>query len=115
MSRLRIIDNVLQVVITINSIFLILFGIPALLVQRDLLRMLRRFCLLTGCGVAPNFESQRILLEDGSGCISIGSQGIHLRTHARGISKTAGPSWPSELGSSSCIVFLCTLACCPVM
>src|SRR6266403_2054960 len=30
MSRLGIIDNVLQVVITINSLFLLLFGIPAL-------------------------------------------------------------------------------------
>ena len=33
MSRLGIIDNVFQVVIAINSVFLILFGIPALVVR----------------------------------------------------------------------------------
>jgi hypothetical protein len=42
MRRLGIINNVLQVVIMVNSIFLILFGIPAVLVQRDLLRTLSR-------------------------------------------------------------------------
>ena len=47
MSRLGIIDNVLQVVIAINSIFLVLFGIPAAIVQRDLMRTLKRFRLLT--------------------------------------------------------------------
>src|SRR5262245_48984824 len=46
MSRLGIIDNVLQVVIAINSIFLVLFGIPAAVVQRDLKRTLVRFRLL---------------------------------------------------------------------
>src|SRR5499433_3985342 len=63
MSRLGIIDNVLQVVITINSLFLILFGIPALLVQRDLLRTLRRFRLLTGHGMIPNVDSQESYLK----------------------------------------------------
>jgi UDP-2,3-diacylglucosamine pyrophosphatase LpxH len=47
MSRLGIIDNVLQVVIGINSIFLILFGIPMGLVWHDLRRTLRRFHLNT--------------------------------------------------------------------
>jgi UDP-2,3-diacylglucosamine pyrophosphatase LpxH len=63
MSRLGIIDNVLQVVITINSVFLILFGIPALLVQRDLLRTLRRFRLLTGRGMTPNFDPKESYLK----------------------------------------------------
>jgi UDP-2,3-diacylglucosamine pyrophosphatase LpxH len=57
MSRLGIIDNVLQVVITINSIFLVLFGIPAALVQRDLKRTLNRFRLLTNYGITPNLDS----------------------------------------------------------
>ena len=58
MSRLGIIDNVLQVVITINSIFLILFGIPALVVERDLMRTLHRFRLQTSHGVTPNLDSE---------------------------------------------------------
>src|SRR5580700_9346645 len=57
MSRLGIVDNVLQVVIMINSIFLILFGVPALLVQRDLLRTLHRLRLQTSHGVTPNLDS----------------------------------------------------------
>jgi UDP-2,3-diacylglucosamine pyrophosphatase LpxH len=63
MTRLGIIDNVLQVVIAINSIFLVLFGIPALLVQRDLLRTLRRFRLLTGHGMIPNVDSEESYLK----------------------------------------------------
>jgi UDP-2,3-diacylglucosamine pyrophosphatase LpxH len=58
MSRLGIIDNVLQVVITINSLFLILFGIPALVVERDLMRTLHRFRLQTSHGVTPNLDSE---------------------------------------------------------
>ena len=57
MSRLGIIDNVLQVVITINSLFLILFGIPALVVERDLMRTLHRFRLQTSHGVT-NLDSE---------------------------------------------------------
>ena len=62
MSRLGIIDNVLQVVITINSIFLILFGLPAALVQRDLSRTLNRFRLLTGGGMTPDLDSEESYL-----------------------------------------------------
>jgi len=58
MSRFGIIDNVLQVVIAINSAILILFGIPAALVQRDLSRTLRRFQLLSGKGMMPDLDSQ---------------------------------------------------------
>ena len=58
MSRLGIIDNALQVVIAINSIFLILFGIPALIVQRDLLRTLHRFRRQTSHGLTPNLDSE---------------------------------------------------------
>src|SRR3984893_17180820 len=63
MSSLGIIDNVLQVVITINSIFLVLFGIPALLVQPDLSRTLRRFHLLTSHGTTPNPDSEESYLK----------------------------------------------------
>jgi UDP-2,3-diacylglucosamine pyrophosphatase LpxH len=62
MSRLGIIDNVLQVVITINSIFLVLFGIPAAVVHRDLLRTLNRFRLLTGHRMAPHLDSEESYL-----------------------------------------------------
>src|SRR5207253_6465471 len=54
MSRLGIVDNVLQVVISINSIFLVLFGISAAFVQHDLTRTLQRFHLLTSHGMTPN-------------------------------------------------------------
>jgi UDP-2,3-diacylglucosamine pyrophosphatase LpxH len=58
MSRLGIIDNVLQVVITINSIFLVLFGIPAAVVHRDLLRTLNRFRLLTDHRMTPHLDTE---------------------------------------------------------
>jgi hypothetical protein len=63
MSRLGIIDNVLQLVITINSIFLVLFGVPAALVQRDLTRTLNRFRLLTSHGATPNPDSEQSYLK----------------------------------------------------
>lgn len=56
MSRLPIIDNVLQVVIGINSMFLILFGVPTALVGYDMMRTLRRFRLLTSHGVEPDVD-----------------------------------------------------------
>jgi UDP-2,3-diacylglucosamine pyrophosphatase LpxH len=63
MSRLGIIDNVLQVVITINFIVLVLFGAPAALVQRDLSRTLKRFRLLTGRRMIPNLSSDESYLK----------------------------------------------------
>ncbi len=63
MSRLGIIDNVLQLVIAINSIFLVLFGVPAAIVQRDLSRTLNRFHLLTGHGTTPNLDSEESYLK----------------------------------------------------
>src|SRR5499427_2485923 len=64
MSRLGIITNVLQVVIAINSIFLVMFGIPAFLVQRDLMRTLSRFRLLTSYGKGrPNLDSDESYLK----------------------------------------------------
>jgi UDP-2,3-diacylglucosamine pyrophosphatase LpxH len=57
MNRLGIIDNVLQVVIGINAVFLILIGIPLLLVLRDFTRTLRRFHLLTARGQRPDLDS----------------------------------------------------------
>jgi len=62
MSRFAIVDNVLQVVITINAIFLILFGVPAAFVERDLLRTLNRFRLLTGGRMTPNLDSEEFYL-----------------------------------------------------
>ena len=56
MSRLGIIDNVLQVVIAINSIFLVLFGVPMALVWNDLSRTLRRFRVLTSHGATPDLD-----------------------------------------------------------
>jgi hypothetical protein len=63
MSRLGIVHNVLQVVITINAIFLVLFGVPAALVQRDLTRTLNRFRLLTSHGTTPNLDSEESYLK----------------------------------------------------
>ena len=45
MSRFAIIEDVLQVVIAINSVILILFGIPVALVQRDLSRTLNEIAV----------------------------------------------------------------------
>jgi UDP-2,3-diacylglucosamine pyrophosphatase LpxH len=58
MSRLGIIDNVLQVVIGINCVFLVLFGVPAAVVLRDLKRTLARFHLLTSHGVTPDLDAE---------------------------------------------------------
>jgi UDP-2,3-diacylglucosamine pyrophosphatase LpxH len=63
MSRMKIIDNVLQVVIAINSLFLVLFGIPAAIVQRDLMRTFKRFRLLTSYGTTPDLDSQEPYLK----------------------------------------------------
>jgi UDP-2,3-diacylglucosamine pyrophosphatase LpxH len=63
MSRFGIIDNVLQLVITINSIFLVLFGIPAAFVQHDLSRTLDRFQLLSSHGTTPNLDSKESYLK----------------------------------------------------
>jgi UDP-2,3-diacylglucosamine pyrophosphatase LpxH len=63
MSRLGIIDNVLQVVITINSIFLVVIGIPLAFVMRDLMRTLRRFQLLTSHGARPDLDSDEPYLK----------------------------------------------------
>jgi len=63
MSRLGIVDNVLQVVIAINSVFLVLFGVPAAFVQNDLRRTLNRFRLLTSHGITPDLASQEPYLQ----------------------------------------------------
>jgi hypothetical protein len=63
MSRLRIIDNVLQVVIAINSIFLVLFGAPMALIVHDLTRTLRRFRVLTNRWMMPEIDSVSCNLE----------------------------------------------------
>jgi UDP-2,3-diacylglucosamine pyrophosphatase LpxH len=58
MERLGIINNVLQAVITVNSIFLVLIGVPMFLVLRDIGRTLRRFRLLTSHGVGPDLSDE---------------------------------------------------------
>src|SRR5262249_40261032 len=63
MSRLGIIDNVLQVVIAINSSFLVLFGAPMALVLHDLTRTLRRFHVLTNRWMMPDVDSEASYLE----------------------------------------------------
>jgi len=62
MSRLPIVNNVLQVVIGINSMFLIFFGVPAALVGYDMMRTLRRFRLLTSHGAEPDVDSSESYL-----------------------------------------------------
>jgi len=61
MERLGIINNVLRVIITINSIFLVLIGVPVALVLRDLAKTLRRFRLLTSHGVGPDLSDEPYL------------------------------------------------------
>ena len=63
MSRLGIIDNALQVVIAINSVFLILFGAPMALLLHDLTRTLRRFHVLTSHWTMPDFDSELSYLQ----------------------------------------------------
>jgi UDP-2,3-diacylglucosamine pyrophosphatase LpxH len=63
MSRLGIVDNVLQVVIAINSIFLVLFGAPLALVLSDLRRTLRRFHVFTSHGTTPDLDSEEPYLD----------------------------------------------------
>jgi UDP-2,3-diacylglucosamine pyrophosphatase LpxH len=60
MRRLGIIDNVLQVVIAINSAFLALFGAPMALVVHDLMR---RFHVLTDHWMMPDLDSEGSYLE----------------------------------------------------
>jgi hypothetical protein len=63
MSRLGIIDNVLRVVIAINSIFLVLFGAPMALILHDLTRTLRRFRVLTNHWMMPDLDSEACYLK----------------------------------------------------
>src|SRR5262245_5629992 len=63
MSRLGIIDNALQVVIAINAVFLILFGVPMTILLHDLTRPLRRFHVLTSHWTMPDFDSELCYLQ----------------------------------------------------
>jgi UDP-2,3-diacylglucosamine pyrophosphatase LpxH len=63
MSRFVIIDDLLQVVIAINSIFLVLFGAPMAIFLHDLTRTLRRFRLLTSHGMTPDLDSEASYLK----------------------------------------------------
>ena len=117
MTRLGIINNVLQVVIAINSIFLVLFGIPALLVQRDLLRI-QAFSPARGSRDDSECLLTRILLEGGTEGLPIGSHhgSVCLWTHACGVSQTAGTFRPScpQHGNLARVVASCSGAFWPV-
>lgn len=63
MSRLGIIDNALQVVITINAIYLVLFGAPVAIFLHDLTRTLHRLRLLTSHGTTPDLDSEESYLK----------------------------------------------------
>ena len=63
MSRLGIIDNVLQAVIGINCVFLILFGVPMAIVLHDLRRTLNRFHLVTSQSPTPDLDTDAPYLE----------------------------------------------------
>ncbi|MEI7687933.1 MAG: metallophosphoesterase, partial [Planctomycetota bacterium] len=56
MERLGIVNNMLQVVVTINSFFLLVIGVPMLLVLRDLRKTLHRFRLHTDQGAGPDLS-----------------------------------------------------------
>jgi UDP-2,3-diacylglucosamine pyrophosphatase LpxH len=62
MSRLPIVDNALKVVIGINSMFLIFFGVPMAFVVYDMMRTLRRFRLLTSHGAEPDVDTSESYL-----------------------------------------------------
>lgn len=61
MERFGIVRNVFQIVITINSIVLVLVGVPMALLLRDLGKTLRRFQLLTSHGVGPDLSIEPYL------------------------------------------------------
>lgn len=61
MERLGIVNNVLQVVVTVNSFLLVLIGVPMALVLRDIRRILRRFRLLTSHGIGPDLSEEPYL------------------------------------------------------
>ena len=58
MSRLGIIDNVLQVVIAINSIFLVCSASPRRWSSATSCEPLHRFRLLTSHGITPDLDSE---------------------------------------------------------
>jgi UDP-2,3-diacylglucosamine pyrophosphatase LpxH len=108
MSRLGIVDNVLQVVIAINSIFLVLFGIPAAIVHRDLKRTLARLHLITPQGTTPDLDStecylkaaQKVFQDDGSVAVF-----IFGHTHAAFL-KRLGPAGQVVLNTGTWLKLL---------
>lgn len=61
MERLGFVNNILQVVISINSFFLIVIGIPTMLIIRDLRKTLLRFQLHTDQGTGPDLSDEPYL------------------------------------------------------
>jgi hypothetical protein len=85
MSRFAIIEDVLQVVIAINSVILILFGIPVALVQRDLSRTLNE--------IAVTYLSRGVPLGGGwqirnGQCVSGPLIGRELRSQAADVNQS---------------------------
>ena len=117
MRRLGIIDNVLQVVIGINSIFLVMFGVPMALVLHDLTRTLRRFHVLTNRWMMPDLDLQECYLK---GALEVFRRddkiAVFVFGHTHGaFLKRLGPSGQvalnTERGSSCCTVSQCASAC----
>jgi UDP-2,3-diacylglucosamine pyrophosphatase LpxH len=108
MRRLGVIDNVLQVVITINSVFLVVIGIPLALVMRDLLRTLRRFQLLTSHGARPDLDSDEPYLK-GAEEVFRGDDKVAVfifgHTHAAFL-KRLGPTGPVILNTGTWLKLL---------
>jgi UDP-2,3-diacylglucosamine pyrophosphatase LpxH len=108
MNRLGIIDDVLQVVIAINAVFLVLIGVPLLLVLRDFTRTLRRFHLLTSGGLKPDLDSDEPYLRAAQEVFQKDDQVavfIFGHTHA-GFLKRVGPAGQVVLNTGTWLKLL---------
>ena len=108
MRRLGIIDNILQVVIGINSIFLVMFGVPMALVLHDLTRTLRRFHVLSNPWMMPDIDSQESYL---NGAIEVFTKdhnvAVFVFGHTHGaFLKRLGPSGQVALNTGTWLKLL---------
>ena len=99
MSRLGIIDNVLQVVIGINCVFLVLFGVPMAIVLRDLKRTLNRFHLVTTTAPRQISITEAPYLEGAQEVFQKDDQVVafvfgHTHSGVLEASRTGGPGGP---------------------
>jgi len=108
MRRLGIIDNILQVVIGINSIFLVMFGVPMALVLHDLTRTLRRFHVLSNPWMMLDIDSQESYL---NGAIEVFTKdhnvAVFVFGHTHGaFLKRLGPSGQVALNTGTWLKLL---------